>query len=86
MAMVHSAAKAVVRTKMDAVYGPIPSGLLPAEQTLLDTARNELCDTIAQFVEYIQANAVVPVSVASVSGITTGGSLSGSGTGTGTIL
>lgn len=36
-------------------------------------------------VSYISANAVVTVTVASVSGVTTGPGVSGSGTGTGTI-
>lgn len=36
-------------------------------------------------VSHIQANALVTVTVASVSGVTPGGSASGPGTGTGTI-
>jgi len=85
MAMSHSAAKAAVLAQINSVFGPIPSGLLPAEQAALTTARSELADSIAQFVDYIQANAVVPVTVASVAGVMPGSGISGAGTGTGTV-
>ena len=47
-----------------------------------DRILKALCQGI---IEHIQAAALVNVTVASVSGVTTGGGVSGPGTGTGTI-
>ena len=80
MSMNHAGGKSAVRAQMDAVFGPISSSLLPAEQAALSLARDRLSDTIAEFVDYIQGSAVV--NVASVSGVYPGAYSSGPGTGT----
>ena len=69
---------------------PIDGALLPAEQAGLTSFQQKLAHAIADHegtdvVTEITGNAVVPVIVASVTAVATGGANSGPGTGTGTI-
>lgn len=69
---------------------PIPGGLTGAEQAALLESQEKLAQAIADgdgptTVTHIQSNAQVVVTVASVSGVTPGGGVSGPGAGTGTI-
>lgn len=73
MALSAAALSSAMKSALDAAFGG-----LAAEE---DGNRAKLCDAIAgAVVDHIKANAVV--SVTSVSGVTTGGGVSGPGSGT----
>jgi len=64
-----------------AILGAI-NGLSEVDKRDGDKVWTEICNEI---VDHIKNNAIVAVTVTSVSGVTTGSGVSGSGTGTGTI-
>jgi len=71
---------AILKTSLEAAMEA--DGFVIDGGALNDKFLTALCNTL---VAHIQANALVTVVVASVSGVTTGPGVSGPGTGTGTI-
>ena len=71
---------AILKTSLAAALEA--DGFVIGTGELNDKFLTTLCNTL---VAHIQANALVTVVVASVSGVTTGPGVSGPGTGTGTI-
>jgi hypothetical protein len=64
MTITAGAAKTAARAAIDSAFGPIPSGLKPAEQTAIDTARDQLAESMASQATYVQGAAVVPSGIA----------------------
>lgn len=86
MALSPAMAKAHARAELDSVFGPIPPDLQASEKSAMEEARDQLAQAIASQSSYIQQNATVMATVASVSGVVPGGGMSGPGTATGTLF
>ena len=86
MALSPSTAKSAARAKIESSFGPIDPNLKPSETASIDASRDQLAESIASMSAYIQQNAQVIATVASVSGVTPGGGASGPGSATGTLL
>ena len=80
MAMNKDTMAALCKQYIEAISNYPESGMSPV--FVDDRILKARCQGI---IEHIQAAALVNVTVASVSGVTTGGGVSGPGTGTGTI-
>lgn len=79
MAMTGPGLATAIKSALDAEFGP-------ADTPELEDDRQRFCDVVsAAVVSYIQSNALVTVTVASVGGVTPGVGTSGPGAGTGTI-
>lgn len=71
----------------DSIAAAVKAAAPPAGTPITDANLKALWETIITLLYTdIKANAQVVVAVASVSGVTTGGAVSGPGAGTGTIL
>lgn len=63
MAITLGAGKTQVRAMIDATFGPIPSGLLPAEIATINVFRDALAQSIAEEGVYVRDSGKVKVGI-----------------------
>lgn len=81
MPVVDAAIIAACRAEIDADFGPIPSGLLPSEQAIVNAQRDKLAKVVARSGQYCRDNNQVNPGqdVASVSFTNPAGAVTGHG-------